>query len=98
MELVEPLWPRLGRLWVDEAQRLRDRLGAHQDLVVLSRFVTSHPELSRCGSRLAPAIAERQAALVRAAARVAGRLFAERPKAFRRRIETMWENCRRTSA
>jgi CHAD domain-containing protein len=28
MELVEPLWPRLGKLWVEEAQRLRDRLGA----------------------------------------------------------------------
>src|SRR4029077_6453082 len=26
MELVEPLWPRLGRIWIQEAQRLRDRL------------------------------------------------------------------------
>ncbi|HEY0441687.1 MAG TPA: CHAD domain-containing protein, partial [Xanthobacteraceae bacterium] len=35
MDLVEPLWPRLGRLWVAEAQRLRDRLGTCQDLAVL---------------------------------------------------------------
>src|SRR5262249_48931290 len=27
MELVEPLWPKFGKLWVAEAQRLRDRLG-----------------------------------------------------------------------
>ena len=28
MELIEPVWPRFGRIWVDEAQRLRNRLGA----------------------------------------------------------------------
>ena len=38
MELVEPLWPKFGRLWVAEAQRLRDRLGAFQDLSVLQRL------------------------------------------------------------
>ena len=27
MEIVEPLWPRLGRSWVREAQKLRNRLG-----------------------------------------------------------------------
>src|ERR1700742_2687156 len=32
MELLEPLWPRVGKLWVAEAQRLRDRLRAFQDL------------------------------------------------------------------
>ena len=36
MELIEPAWPRLGRLWVDEAQRLRTRLGKYQDLAVLT--------------------------------------------------------------
>jgi hypothetical protein len=29
---------------------------------------------------------------VAAAARLAGRLFAERPKAFRRRLESLWES------
>ncbi len=28
MEIVEPLWPRLGRSWVREAQKLRNRLGS----------------------------------------------------------------------
>src|SRR6201987_6017004 len=32
MELVEPLWPRLTKLWIAEAQRLRARLGARPDL------------------------------------------------------------------
>src|SRR5580700_10802644 len=39
MELVEPLWPRLTRLWVAEVQRLRERLGAHHDLTMLAGLV-----------------------------------------------------------
>ena len=38
MELVEPAWPRLGKVWVGEAQRLRERLGKHQDLAVLRKL------------------------------------------------------------
>src|SRR5208283_4529131 len=36
MDLMEPLWPRLGKLWAEEAQRLRNRLGACQDLAVFT--------------------------------------------------------------
>lgn len=32
MELVEYLWPRLGKAWAEEAQRLRNRLGACQEI------------------------------------------------------------------
>ena len=42
MELIEPLWPKFGKLWVAEAQRLRDRLGAFQDLSVLQGFTVPH--------------------------------------------------------
>jgi hypothetical protein len=45
-------------------------------------------------SRLTPAIAERSAALAQRAARIAHRLFAERPKAFRHRLEMLWEHGR----
>ena len=27
MDLIEPLWPRLGKVWAEEAQRLRNQLG-----------------------------------------------------------------------
>lgn len=91
MELVEPAWPRLGRIWVDEAQRLRNRLGAYQDLAVLTRFTAPHRELAPWRSRLMPLIEYRQAEHVKSAARVAARLFAEPPKAFRRRLEALWE-------
>jgi hypothetical protein len=94
MELIEPLWPRFGRMWIDEAERLRDRLGRCQDLEVLKRLTEPHQPLAHWRSRLTPAIAERSAALAQRAARIAHRLFAERPKAFRHRLEMLWEHGR----
>jgi len=91
LELVQPLWPRLGKVWVAEAQRLRERLGSHQDLVVLGLATAPHQPLAPWRSRLAPLIAQRRAVHVAAARRMAERLFAERPGAFRRRIEALWD-------
>jgi hypothetical protein len=90
MEIIEPLWPRLGRSWVREAQRLRGRLGRHNDLTVLGRYAEPHQPLARWRSRLQPVIGQRQAQHLSEARRIAARLFAERPKAFRRRLEAMW--------
>jgi CHAD domain-containing protein len=95
MELVEPLWPKFGRLWVAEAQRLRDRLGAFQDLSVLRGLTAPHQPLAPWRARLAPLITARQAAHAKAAQRIAGRLFAERPRAFRKRIEALWKSGKR---
>jgi CHAD domain-containing protein len=89
MELVAPLWPRLGDAWVEEAQRLRDRLGRYQDLVVLAGLSAPHRLLAPWRSRLAKPIADRQTVHLAAAARLASRLFAERPKAFRRRLRAI---------
>jgi len=94
MELIEPLWPRLGRMWTDEAERLRDRLGRCQDLEVLKRLTGPHQPLARWRSRLTPASTQRSTELAHRAARIALRLFAERPKAFRQRLETLWEHGR----
>jgi CHAD domain-containing protein len=95
MELVEPLWPKFGRLWVAEAQRLRDRLGAFQDLSVLQGFTAPHQPLAPWRSRLTPLILTRRAAHAKAAQRIAGRLFAERPRAFRARLEALWKSGKR---
>jgi len=91
METVVPLWKRFGKMWVGEAQRLRDRLGKHQDLLLLVKMTEPHQPLARWRSRLRPAIDERGANHVRAARRIARRLFVEKPKAFRLRLEVMWE-------
>jgi CHAD domain-containing protein len=94
IDLVEPLWPRHSRMWTDEAERLRDRLGRCQDLEILRRLTEPHQPLAHWRSRLTPACSERTLDLSQRAARIAHRLFAERPKAFRHRLETLWENGR----
>lgn len=91
MELVEPLWPRLAKVWEEEAQRLRDRLGACQDLAVLAGLMAPHQPLAPWRSRLQPLIAARRAAHLKNAARIASRLFAEKPKAFRARLTALWK-------
>jgi CHAD domain-containing protein len=90
MDLVEPLWPRLGKVWAEEAQRLRNQLGCCQDLAVLATFTAPHQPLAPWRSRLAPLIEARRNAHLKTAERLAGRLFAEKPKAFRRRIAALW--------
>jgi CHAD domain-containing protein len=95
MDLIEPLWPRLGKVWAEEAQRLRNQLGACQDLAVLTSLTAPHQPLAPWRSRLTSVIEARRAAHLKTAARLAGRLFAEKPKAFRRRVAALW-SARRT--
>ncbi len=92
MDLVAPLWPRFGRMWMEEAERVRDRLGRFQDLEVLERLAEPHQPLAPWRSRLTPSCSERKAKLAHRACRIVSRLFAERPKAFGRRLEALWEN------
>ncbi len=94
MELIEPLWPRFGRMWTEEAERLRGRLGQCQDIEVLKRLSGPHQPLAHWRAKLTPSASERSADLAQRAARIAVRLFAEKPKAFRHRLEMLWEHAR----
>jgi CHAD domain-containing protein len=91
MQIVEPLWQRFAKMWIAEAQRLRERLGRHQDLDVFRTFTEPHHPLASWRTRLAPAITSRQRRHVAAAKRIATRLFVDKPGAFRRRLNVMWE-------
>jgi hypothetical protein len=91
MELIEPLWPRFGRMWTEEAERLRDRLGHCQDLEVLERLAGPHQPLAHWRSRLTVPCNDRKTELAQRAARIASRLFAEQPKSFRRRLKALWD-------
>ena len=75
-----------------EAQRLRDRLGAHHDLDILRQLTEDDRPLAHWRSQLTPLIAARQAAHASAAMRLAGRLLAEKPKAFLQRLTSLWEH------
>jgi CHAD domain-containing protein len=91
MELIGPVRPRPTKSWGADAQRLRNRLGAGQDLALLTRFTEPHQPLARWRSQLAPLIVAHRAAHLRNAARLARRLFAEKPKAFRKRIGALFD-------
>jgi CHAD domain-containing protein len=91
MEMVVPFWRRFGKMWIGEAQRLRDRLGQHQDLLLLMRMTEPGQPLAHWHKRLKPAIEQRAIEHVRAASRIAQRLFVDKPKAFQRRLEVMGE-------
>jgi CHAD domain-containing protein len=91
IEIVAPMWPRFVKMWTGEAQRLRDRLGKHQDLLVLANLTGPRQPLARWRSRLSAPIAERKAAHVAAAERVAARLFIDKPKTVKRRLVEMWK-------
>jgi CHAD domain-containing protein len=93
MDVAEPLWPKVVRVLVSEAQRLRDRLGAHHDLAILRGLIEPNKPLARWRPQLAPLIAARQAAHAVAARRIAGRLFVEKPKAFEHRLAALWAHC-----
>jgi CHAD domain-containing protein len=94
MEIVQPTWPRFGKMWIAETQRLRERLGRHQDLVTLEALAAPHQPLAHWRARLAPAIRDRKHRHVTAARRIAARLFVEKPGAFRRRLAVMWQTDR----
>ena len=90
MEFFEPLWPRMAKIWVDEAQRLRDALGRHRDLALLLAMAGPHQPLARFRSKLTPAVARRQKHHLDQAAKIASRVFADKPRAFQERIDRLW--------
>lgn len=91
MQMVEPLWQRFTKMWIAEAQRLRERLGQHQDLEVLEQLTKPHQPLADWRAQLERPIAIRKRRHIAAAKRIASRLFVDKPSAFRRRLIVMWE-------
>ena len=91
MQIVEPLWQRFTKMWIAEAQRLRERLGQHQDLEVLEQLTKPHQPLADWRSQLERPITLRKRRHIAAAKRIATRLFVDKPGSFRRRLVVMWE-------
>ncbi len=89
IELIAALAPRLAEDRGRALQRLRNQLGACQDLTVLTHLAKPYQPLARWRSRLTQAIETRRAAHLRNAARLAAGLFAEKPKTFRKRLSAL---------
>jgi CHAD domain-containing protein len=85
--LLRELWAPVMTAAGDEAHELSDRLGDDHDLVVLAAWVRGHldpdPDFSE-------AVIRRREQLQREAFALGERLYAEKPSAYMRRIEGLW--------
>jgi CHAD domain-containing protein len=85
--LFETAWPAMFSAFGAELHKLRQSLGAHNDLTVLGEFALSRRELpAEASETLVALVLRRRKPLERRAAAQFDRLFAERPGAFAKRI------------
>jgi CHAD domain-containing protein len=95
LQLVSNSWSETLDPFADEAHRLSGLLGDHHDLAVL-RADLQERRLGEEGTRLLEASIEaRQTDLAGEAFQLGRRIYAERPKAFGRRLRRYWEACRK---
>ncbi|MGC1165051.1 MAG: CHAD domain-containing protein [Solirubrobacterales bacterium] len=89
LRIVEDAWPPLLGATVDQAHELADLLGDHHDLAVLADDLRTRADIVDRAA-LEAAIEKRQEELLDAALAIGQRLYAEKPKAFKRRLERYW--------
>jgi CHAD domain-containing protein len=89
LRIVRDAWPALLGETIDQAHELTDLLGDHHDLAVLADDLRSRGDLDDRGA-FEDAIEKRQHELLGAALGIGRRLYAEKPKAFKRRIKRYW--------
>lgn len=82
VELIVPAWPSVLGALADELHTLSGHLGDDHDLVVAASYLGT----ARADAAPRRRLAERRAALQRDALALGGRVYADRPKAFTRRL------------
>jgi CHAD domain-containing protein len=90
LRLLEDAWPGLLEATVAEVHRLTEVLGDHHDLAVLREDLERRPEVGADAAAFTALIEARQATLLDDALALGTRLYAEKPKAFRRRLRGYW--------
>ncbi|AGY60135.1 CHAD domain-containing protein [Gloeobacter kilaueensis] len=93
LELLTPLWPPVLKPLADEAHRLADYLGDEHDLsVLLETLQTFTPEITTGKGALLLETIEKQRQTLQQLARPLGlKLYAETPRAYRRRLHGYWQ-------
>jgi CHAD domain-containing protein len=89
LRILREAWPGPLGETADQAHELTELLGDHHDLAVLAADLRTRTGL---GDRAAfeAAIEQRQGELLDAALGIGQRLYAEKPKAFKRRLKRYW--------
>ena len=89
LRILREAWPLLLEATIAQAHELTELLGEHHDLALLGDDLRARGGLGERGP-IEAAIAKRQEELFEAAVAIGRRLYAEKPKAFRRRLERYW--------
>lgn len=92
--LLRSAWPRLMKAHAKEMKRLADLLGDDHDLAVFRQALTDVPRdclTPEAGETLLRLIIERQRTLRKQARGLGERVYAEKPKRFRKRIQAWWK-------
>lgn len=90
LRLLQGAWPGLLGPTAEQAHTLADRLGDHHDLAVLAEDLGERGELASSREDFEALIEARQAELLTQALDLGERLYAEKPKRFRRRLRAYW--------
>lgn len=93
VELLSPLWPDVLTTLAGELHRLTDLLGEHHDLAMLRHHLIEGraPHASDVDRDLVVALLDRRRDEVeQAAVALASRIYAEKPRAFERRLHRVW--------
>jgi CHAD domain-containing protein len=92
LRIVRNAWPEVLDETADQAHDLSDLLGDHHDLAVLRDDALERRQLLPDGEleRLLAAVSERQDELADEAIKLGGRVYAEKPKAFVKRLRSYW--------
>jgi CHAD domain-containing protein len=85
--LLRTLWPPVMEAVGDEAHELADRLGDDHDLAVLADWIREH---TGAGPEFYNAVDRRRAELQAEAMTLGARLYADKPKAYVRRLRQLW--------
>ncbi|MFN8162877.1 MAG: CHAD domain-containing protein [Solirubrobacterales bacterium] len=88
--VLHDAWPDVLGATADQAHELTDLLGDHHDLAVLREDLTGRDAIDE-REAFETLIERRQAELLAAAVEIGARLYAEKPKAFNRRMRACWD-------
>lgn len=97
LRILSPIWPKTLKTMQKQAKQLSDLLGDDHDLVVLRSFIIENPERFEDDDHLQVLLAliqQRQLELQTSARFLGQRLYAEKPKAFRKRMAVYWQTWR----
>lgn len=85
--LLRSLWPPVMEVTGDEAHALSDHLGDDHDLAVLAAWVEEH---GGAGPDFRDAVDRRRSELQAEAFRLGTRVYAEKPRAYTKRLKGLW--------